>query len=301
MTDYRYDVAFSFLSKDEALATEINDLLEGRVSTFLYSRRQEDVAGTDGYEKFAQVYEKEARVVVVILGDGWGERGFTLAEKTAIQNRAMHGGHGWSFLQVLPAIKEVAVPAFIPRAFIYHDWLRFGVDGACSVIEAHVKREGGEPQEPTFQGAAARKRRELELQQARDRFKNSMDGLKWYLAESEALFAKIVELSRDGAVGMNATPSHRMVGVQARGVSMSVVAEQRYANSLEGCHLHYTSYDTSTGRPGACPKAEPTMLFEPGLERVGVPAWRGSERWFSTEQLADYLLMRMVKHVKAVP
>jgi argininosuccinate synthase len=45
---YKYDVAFSFLAKDEALATELNDRLQDRVKTFLYTRKQEQIAGTDG-------------------------------------------------------------------------------------------------------------------------------------------------------------------------------------------------------------------------------------------------------------
>ena len=35
---FEYDVAFSFLAEDEELATQLNDLLADRLSTFLYSR-----------------------------------------------------------------------------------------------------------------------------------------------------------------------------------------------------------------------------------------------------------------------
>jgi hypothetical protein len=37
---YKYDVAFSFLAKDEALATQLTDLLQNRLKVFLYSNRQ---------------------------------------------------------------------------------------------------------------------------------------------------------------------------------------------------------------------------------------------------------------------
>ena len=44
--DYKYDVAFSFLKEDEELATNMNDLIQDRLSTFIYSGRQEEIAGT---------------------------------------------------------------------------------------------------------------------------------------------------------------------------------------------------------------------------------------------------------------
>ena len=55
-TDIKFDVAFSFVARDEQLATEINDLLQDRLSTFLYSKQQEGLAGTDGEQTFSEVF-----------------------------------------------------------------------------------------------------------------------------------------------------------------------------------------------------------------------------------------------------
>jgi hypothetical protein len=60
---FKFDVAFSFLAQDEGLATELSDLLQDRMSIFLYSRRQEDVAGTDGEKTFNAVFGVEARLL----------------------------------------------------------------------------------------------------------------------------------------------------------------------------------------------------------------------------------------------
>ena len=57
---YKYDVAFSFLAEDEDLATQINDLIQDRVNTFLYSRKQDAIAGTDGEKTFNRVFGSEA-------------------------------------------------------------------------------------------------------------------------------------------------------------------------------------------------------------------------------------------------
>ena len=68
--DYKYDVAFSFLAQDEQLASQLNDHLQDRAKTFLYSKRQERLAGTDGEETFNSVCGEHARVVVVLYREG---------------------------------------------------------------------------------------------------------------------------------------------------------------------------------------------------------------------------------------
>jgi hypothetical protein len=63
-TEFQYDVALSFVAKDEPLATQLADQFEGRLRVFLYSRRQEQLAGTDGEKTFNQVFPKQARLVL---------------------------------------------------------------------------------------------------------------------------------------------------------------------------------------------------------------------------------------------
>ena len=55
---YEYEVAFSFVKDDEAIATALNDLLQDRLSTFLYSKRQEELAGTDGEQSFNEIFKQ---------------------------------------------------------------------------------------------------------------------------------------------------------------------------------------------------------------------------------------------------
>ena len=46
----QYDVAISFLSKDEPTAAALRDRLSECLSVFFYPRNQEQLAGTDGLE-----------------------------------------------------------------------------------------------------------------------------------------------------------------------------------------------------------------------------------------------------------
>ena len=62
---YKYEVAFSFLQADEPIAYQINDLIQDRIETFLYSKKQEELGGTDGEKKFNEVFYKEENVITV--------------------------------------------------------------------------------------------------------------------------------------------------------------------------------------------------------------------------------------------
>jgi len=90
---FKYDIAFSFVTEDEGLATQLNDRLQDRYRTFLYSKVQEKLAGTDGEKTFNAVFGKEARIVAVLLRPEWGNTRWTRIEETAIRNRAHDQGY----------------------------------------------------------------------------------------------------------------------------------------------------------------------------------------------------------------
>ena len=110
---YKFDVALSFLAGDEALAAELNDLLQDRLKTFLYSRRQEDLVGTDGEKTFNRVFATEARLVVVLYRENWGQTRWTQIEETAIRGRAFD--HGYDFTLFIPLDEGRTVPKWLPK------------------------------------------------------------------------------------------------------------------------------------------------------------------------------------------
>src|SRR3990172_9377256 len=152
--EYKYDVAFSFLEEDEALAKELNDLLQDRVRTFLYSKKQDEIAGTDGEKIFNEVFGVQSRLVVVLYRKGWGQTPWTRIEETAIRNRAYEDGY--DFVKFVPLDDPPTVPKWLPRTQLWVGFKRWGVVGTASVIEARIEELGGEPHEETVQERAAR-------------------------------------------------------------------------------------------------------------------------------------------------
>jgi hypothetical protein len=122
MEHFTYDVAFSFLSQDEALAIEISDLLQGRFATFVYSERQKDLAGADGEEKFSSVFLSESRIVAILFRSGWGETKWTRIEQTAIRRRG--GGRGSQRWRRMRSATASSAKTWTP-AFLLLSWMLF--------------------------------------------------------------------------------------------------------------------------------------------------------------------------------
>ena len=167
---FKYDVAFSFLKDDEGLAVELDDLIRDRVATFLYSRRQGELAGTDGELSFNEVFAANARIVVVLHRVSWGQTPWTRIEETAIRNRAFE--HGYDFVIFVP-LDEGPLPKWLPKTQIWVGLERWGARGAAAVIEARVQDAGGMPRTESIHDKAARLKRAADYDTDRKQFFHS--------------------------------------------------------------------------------------------------------------------------------
>src|SRR4051812_732061 len=112
----QYDVAISFLNDHHPLALQIKDGLADRLTTFVYSQEQAELVGRykDGVDAFTQVFRRDSRVCVVLHSKGWGQKGMTFVEETAMKERALSPGQGWDFLIVV-CLDDAAPPDWIPK------------------------------------------------------------------------------------------------------------------------------------------------------------------------------------------
>jgi len=109
---FKYDIAFSFVREDEGLATQLNDLVQDRYRTFLYSKAQEQLAGTDGERTFNAVFGEQARHVAVLLRPEWGQTPWTRIEETSIKNRAYNQNDFATFIVTAP---RTPIPEWLPK------------------------------------------------------------------------------------------------------------------------------------------------------------------------------------------
>jgi hypothetical protein len=293
---FKYDVAFSFCQEDEPQALELNDLIQDRFSTFLYSKRQETLAGTDGEESFSRVFATEARFVVVFFREKWGKTPFTRIEETAIRNRAFN--KGYDFTLFIPREQRVKIPDWLPKPRLWYDWPRWGAKGAASVIEARIAELGAKPREETVLDHAARMNREAEFQKQRRQFGDSPAGV----SQSDESFYRIAgEFEEMAKMGTELS-----MQVRRHGLSIAVIGFQhglsldwqRYANTVWDCELRVGLWNAHPPFPGVRhifeqPSQLGTRTFHFVLSRSGHGVWieqRKDDEEYSGEELAAMLL-----------
>lgn len=301
---YKYDVAFSFLQQDESLATQLNDLLQDRIKTFLYSKRQGEIAGSDGEQTFGRVFGEECRLVVVLYRTGWGTTPWTRIEETAIRNRAFN--HGYNFAIFIPLDDPPTTPEWLPKTQLWVGLNRWGVNGAASVIETRVRELGGSPHEETVQEQATRFERALEFSEKRKRFLTSETGVKAandefniLHGELSRLVIEIKEAAKSLSYSMKRSRYYMGDDIVILGLDLglSVVWYNRYSNTLKDSELTLEVWEGHPPYPGIMKWDEPKKLqgvkFHFDLTSSGEYRWQtvgGDPRLYGTKELAAFCL-----------
>jgi hypothetical protein len=138
--DFEYDVAISFLAVDEPLANRLHASLQPPLRVFVFSKVQEELAGTDGAESFREVFRHRSRVAVVLFRSGWGETRFTRVEATAIKDYCLDAG--WDRMLFVRLSAEGELPKWVPESNVYLDLQRFSFDDLIGVVKLKASQLG---------------------------------------------------------------------------------------------------------------------------------------------------------------
>src|ERR1035437_5129062 len=138
----KYDVAISFLAKDEEIAAELYASLNKVFEVFFFTKRQESLAGTDGLASMREPFLNDSRIVVVLYRENWGKTKWTAVEETAIKDRGFE--HGWDHLFFIALDHESPIPKWLPEHRVRFNYTGFGLVEAIGAIKARVIESGGE-------------------------------------------------------------------------------------------------------------------------------------------------------------
>lgn len=305
-TTFLYDVAFSFLKEDEGIASSLNDLLEGRLKTFLYSKDQESIAGTDGELAFGKVFGGEARIVVVLYRAGWGSTPWTRIEETAIRNRAYDVGY--DFTVFIPLDTPPEVPTWLPKTRIWVGLDRWGLEGAASVVESRVQEAGGSPSQESFADRMERAKRALKAKEDVRRFLASREGVDACKAEVRSLFEMIEEFAQVASApelgrSIIVEKRDRQCVVGSGTVSLNVFFSLRWGNTLESSGLHVEVWEGGWAFRLSFLTEDRYALLEEAwdfdLDTLGQSGWRLREdegRFLATVQMAEHCLELILSH-----
>jgi hypothetical protein len=306
-----YDVAFSFLAEDEPTARALSEKLAGRISTFVFSERQRDVAGKDGVEEFSAVFRRRSRLVVVLYRQGWGTTKWTRIEETAIKERYLD--EGMSFLLVLAMQPNPTLSAWLPTMRLYFDLAAFGLDGAVGAIIARFQEAGGEAREETARQQAERLRAASKRREEGERWLKTGDAVREATRQFNAISDHIeVEVRAVAAPGLAAEIECRRIGndkivVESPAASVILVWNRQFANSTEYARLIVKEFDGSVpaGRL-ADPELAPELVEETrylfAVDDAEMKGWRADEgdgRLWAPIPLAEHVLKRVFHRVYA--
>ena len=141
MAEEVFDVAISFLVRDEPTATVIAERLEGAgLKVFFFPHRQEELAGTNGMELMRAPF-LEARANVVLFRKAWGETPWTRVEAGAITDRCFR--EGWLSLMFVELENTSALPKWLPLTHIRFNFADYGIDQLVGAIKLRVQEQGG--------------------------------------------------------------------------------------------------------------------------------------------------------------
>jgi hypothetical protein len=239
-SEYEYDIAFSFLDKDEGVAVEISKALKGRLSTFIYSERQAELAGADGELKFSEVFGKRARIVAILYRNGWGETRWTRIEKTAIQNRSLEEGYDFAVFVVLDS--ATPLPKWLPKNRIWYNFPKFGREGIAAGLENRLSELGHSPTPETPLDRSRRISKSEQSQREREKFLDSEDAVTPANTEALALLQKIKSIVEPISKDKQGLPiqieeKHMAIILRLRSWVLHIEWHQQCSNSLYGSVL----------------------------------------------------------------
>jgi hypothetical protein len=133
-----YDVAFSFLSRDLALAEDLRDRLSP-MGSFVYSRKQDIVAATDGLDSFRSVFRRDSRLNVILHRELWGTTPWTGIEEVAIKDSCLATKYR---SLVIALIDGSAVPSWVPDTHQLFDLKLYSRDEIVGVIKSRAAAQG---------------------------------------------------------------------------------------------------------------------------------------------------------------
>ncbi len=299
---YKYDVAFSFLEKDEKIAFGINQQIEGRITTFFYSGKQKEIVGKDGEEEFNKVFGQEARLVVVLYDTDWGKTPWTRIEETAIRNRAY--SEGYDFVLFIVTKHGVQLSKWLPKNRLWFGLERYGIEGAAAVIESRIQELNGEVRELTAEDKAKQKAKEIEFEHTREKFLHSSEGFDSANKEVDKLFSgikNIVSQIQTDNLKFSIKGDNRQLILFSSGYTLFVHWDLQYSNSLNYSALYVRLFEGSIPYKNSIPFEDPTELLEERyhfeLLITGQYGWRESE-FLSTEQLIEHCIDKLMNQIQ---
>lgn len=298
-TAYKYDVAISFLTQDEAVAKDLVTRLSPNLRVFVYFEEQRSLAGEHGPNAFRKVFRKESRVVAVLYRSSWGTTPYTRVEQTAIEERFLEEGD--RFLLFVRMDNGTGMPTWAPETKIWLDFKAYGIDEVVGALKHRAEQAGAELHVESASERLRRSAEEAKLRKTRSEVLEK-EGYTAFNREARTVLLECEKTLRDAAADRDAA-GIQFTGEQQtltiRSLHASVIIEKFWEGRVVESRIVFRSWSGKVGFPG-----ELRALAEPVRERKAkrfsfdyepvAKSWRwhedGDRETFSSADLAEHMI-----------
>jgi hypothetical protein len=310
----KLDVALSFMMADIALPRRLYLALSETLKVFFFERSQEELTGRHGDEVFRTPF-LDARVSVVFFREGYGEKGWTGVERTAIGEACL--ANGYRNLFVVATEPKPKLSAWIPSTHIRFSLDNFPEEQLIGAIRSKVLELGGQPQPMTSEKRVKLLKENQRYEADKRRF--WQDGLPIMQREVEAIFEEIArkvgELDQGPVKSFDVGYNERWCVVRDKTVSLKIRWDREGYGSIETDELKTEEYEAPMELPGEArkmwwddgpPKSRGTNAYLLELSRSRRHLWREKHEWrgrptptdLSSTALADRLVIQFFELIE---
>lgn len=309
--DYRYDIAISFLQQDELVALDLHERLSPNFDMFVYSKKQEDLAGTDGSESFRKAFREDSRLVVVLYRDGWGKTPWTRVEEGAISDRFLK--EGWDWLLFIMVDSKSTPPPWLPETRIRLSLPDYGIEQAIGAIKARAQELGSRFHKEDAVERAKRLERQVAARAERKRLLGSTEGVKAAEKEAREIHAAIAQLADEikkstSDLKLLVGSSHDSSVLTNGRVSVIIYFRPMYRNTVENSFLVIREMNGRVLLPQERGRymvfTEPKELsihkFDPDITSGKGWCWRSQSEpkcYYTSGDIADYCIQTFLNLV----
>lgn len=307
-SEFKHDVAFSFLAQDLTVATRFADALVP-LTSFVFARKQEDLAGTDGQESFRAAFRFDSRLNVVLLRDGWGRTPWTRVEEASIQERCLKDG--WDRLLVVN-LDGSKPPTWLPAVNLYLDLETFPLEQAIGAIKRQAQQLGGDVKPQSQTDVARAKLHAADFDKETNDLFRTPDGIQLadeaVIRVGDHLYGVLRKISDEGdrnwsVVSGRDSASYGVVRVQG---CSALFNWTRYANDCNGSKLMVRVFRAGFETPEEQRAGKHFMrfgkderpVFQATFEVTRHPAlgvaWNYQSKIVTSEDVAGEILSRMI-------
>jgi hypothetical protein len=308
-TQFKYDVALSLLYPQLAIAKRLRTALRP-LRVFLFTDRQNEIAGGDLLEVFNQTFRYDARFAVILHSAGWGTTRYTGVESRAIQARAADTNHR-SYLFV--KLDDSPLPKWVPHDHAYLDFRAYRLPGVVGAVRHRVQLEWGVLPSESALERGLRLANDARTKADREAYLRTQAALDAANNEVQTLFATLTRLISQYAqetalTGYRSGNDREHWVFTAHRWATAVDWKTKYTDSPLEAGLYVREYAGPLLVPGDNARLvrEPELLHEIRREFAIVDegtAWRipGTDSDLSTAQVADDVAGRIFERLVSPP